>query len=378
MHPIIFLDVDGVLVTTRGLTDEFEVDDPSLVHHPLGKFAPIERALALNLVQLVSRTQARIVISSTWRAQVGGEDMQAFLEEALRKCGLQDGIIVGGTPRLNSLGRGAEICAWLDAHPAPAIAASEAGGCASATGTTGSSRRPPFVILDDSHLDSFKEWGLEPHVVQTLLVMHGPAKGMNEGLTDAKMEEAVVVLHKQQPPPPSYVADQQLAEPSLPPTSPLHCIGDGVLVSSTATMATLVRQHSAATAAAFDSVNPRVPDAAAAPATSSVAATETVLPTAEQIATLLREVGTAESEIPFFCEYFLSLGTSALPVIEDTRKRAEFFKIRRKSFTHSLVAQGYAMQESPCSCQRSCHSTTTVVEFVRVCVCVCVCVKESE
>lgn len=103
---VIFLDFDGVLNSVeywrRG--SHRDANDTSLMLDPA----------AVGLVnQIVRRTGAKVVISSSWRIL---PSMRA--NEALNRCGFI-GDIIGETPNLRDgvLVRGHEIQAWLDAHP---------------------------------------------------------------------------------------------------------------------------------------------------------------------------------------------------------------------------------------------------------------------
>jgi len=142
---VIFLDIDGVMVTGRVMTS----------FH--GVFPPFDRACVACLNNLIERTGARIVISSTWRwAHPKHIDLHAYLKEQGVKGEIED-----MTPRetANSRGRGDDILAWLK------------------------SRKDieSFVILDDD--DDMLELG--GRLVQTKF---------NEGLTPVCVEEAVDIM----------------------------------------------------------------------------------------------------------------------------------------------------------------------------------------
>ena len=87
MEPkIIFLDVDGVLVTKRALLEEYEISDSSLIFGPDDVFlTPIERSCIKNLKEIIDKFNAKICISSTWREV---ESMRSFLVSALQKKAL--------------------------------------------------------------------------------------------------------------------------------------------------------------------------------------------------------------------------------------------------------------------------------------------------
>ncbi|HEX2568852.1 MAG TPA: HAD domain-containing protein [Polyangia bacterium] len=148
---IIFLDLDGVLVTAR-LLRRITAERESLAD------ALDSRAVAL-LNDLVARADARIVISSSWRELFNLDELTQLLGSA----GLQ-GPILDVTPiGLPAAGaktavRGHEIQQWLDQHPNVSA----------------------FVILDDAadlaHLEPWLirtdiEEGLQPHHVERALAL---------------------------------------------------------------------------------------------------------------------------------------------------------------------------------------------------------------
>ena len=94
---ILFLDVDGVLNTRASQL--------------AGGADALAQDLILHLARIIQQTQAKIVISSTWRMQA--RDMQ-LLSATLANAKMQD-TIVGGTPVMGE--RHSEIKAWLAAHP---------------------------------------------------------------------------------------------------------------------------------------------------------------------------------------------------------------------------------------------------------------------
>jgi hypothetical protein len=119
---VIFLDVDGVLVSSRGLTESYEPGDPGLFY-AAASGVPLERCALRSLAALVAQSGARIVVSSTWRLEA---DLLAHLRAALEEFGI-GGALLGGTP--SGRNRGEEVEAWLAAS-APAATS--------------------FVILEDS------------------------------------------------------------------------------------------------------------------------------------------------------------------------------------------------------------------------------------
>jgi hypothetical protein len=163
---VIFLDVDGVLLT------EWSYKNPvSQSQHMSRKRAPQSCVNALN--RLLAESSAKVVISSTWRM-----DGLAKMREHLAGWGVMIGErggeakIIGCTPRLEqrreiegrayyvSAARGTEIQAWLDEAPLAVQA---------------------IVILDD---EADMEH-LTPYLVQT---------NFSDGLTEAHVDLALGVL----------------------------------------------------------------------------------------------------------------------------------------------------------------------------------------
>ena len=97
---LVFLDIDGVLVTPAECMQKMVRIDGDLLHH----FNP-EAVSAINHV--TETTGAKFVISSTWRMHGIKILSKHFKNEAVL------GEIVSITPRLNSYERGLEIMDWL-------------------------------------------------------------------------------------------------------------------------------------------------------------------------------------------------------------------------------------------------------------------------
>ena len=80
----LFLDVDGVLVTSRGVCCNYETTDDTLICDPNYRLPPIERRCLAQLSRILKHAQEKmnikLVISSTWRAD---PSMFAFLKFAL-------------------------------------------------------------------------------------------------------------------------------------------------------------------------------------------------------------------------------------------------------------------------------------------------------
>jgi len=164
--PLLFLDCDGVLNTTRCLTCEYSDDDASLVFPSsaeLSDFLPLERACLAQLKRIIQETGARIVLSTTWRLEPA---MRLYLLQALDACGIEEDAVLGDTPTLAGAGRGQEIAAFLEqanlthGHAAPTV----------------------FAILedDDKHLASFARAGLAGRCVKTEM-----AHGLTEDAANA-------------------------------------------------------------------------------------------------------------------------------------------------------------------------------------------------
>ena len=128
---VLFLDIDGVL-NSRRYDDERSAADGNVDVTRL----PLVR-------ELVERTAAVVVLTSTWRAHwdplgIQTDEIGAELEATFRRHGIR---LYDRTP-MKGGNRPTEIAAWLAAHP-----------------TTQS-----FVILDDIKLG----WGaLDDHVIKT-------------------------------------------------------------------------------------------------------------------------------------------------------------------------------------------------------------------
>jgi hypothetical protein len=140
---VVFLDVDGVLVTLRTLV----MHDPEFRHN---KFDP-KCVRALN--RITDAAGAVIVLSSTWR--IGPSWYWARLLTYFHKEGVK-APIVGRTPELHDKQRGDEIRAWIDEN-APIRG---------------------FVVLDDdSDMDA-----VQKHHLKT---------SMQEGLTERHINHAL-------------------------------------------------------------------------------------------------------------------------------------------------------------------------------------------
>jgi hypothetical protein len=145
---IVFLDFDGVLNT---------IDDPCWSQADAGNEGCLDPEKVRLVTDLVRRTGALVVLSTSWRLGFAQEE----LEEMLRRRGFEGGF-AGITPREGAT-RGEEIQAWLRDH----------GG-----GVT------HWVVLDDA--TQGMEWLGARHVRTTL----------EEGLTAVHVEEAARLLRE--------------------------------------------------------------------------------------------------------------------------------------------------------------------------------------
>lgn len=150
---VIFLDIDGVL------------NEDTTPTRTKSRLIFIDQDKLLRLKRIVEATQAKIVLSSTWRydrddARYNGDYLE--LQEAFRDVGLE---FYDYTP-VDAIGirRGMEIKAWLGLH-------------------RGDVER--FIILDDELYD-FEERGLLPRLVKTEFGVGG--------LTEAHVQEAIEML----------------------------------------------------------------------------------------------------------------------------------------------------------------------------------------
>jgi len=108
---VVFLDVEGVLVTLRCLLDQVAPDDPSVYRGPADAgIQALERSCLRQLRRVLETCDAHVVLSTTWRLEA---DMREHLLEALADAGIPPSMVVGDTPDLDDLGRGFEIQSWL-------------------------------------------------------------------------------------------------------------------------------------------------------------------------------------------------------------------------------------------------------------------------
>lgn len=160
---VIFLDIDGVLNSTKSIKKNKSTDYGRFYDNP-----SMESIRALN--QIIAKTGAVCVISSVWR--LGCDWMNIW--RILDLCGF-DGEIIGSTP-INNKGRGSEIAQWL---------IDEASG--DNLTVTRNEIRPveSYVIIDDDVFD-ITEKGQKKHIIKT---------DSEVGLTGKDAEKAIKILN---------------------------------------------------------------------------------------------------------------------------------------------------------------------------------------
>lgn len=110
---IIFLDIDGVLNSHRFFKERHEKNaerhfNGDYIEYKLGD---IDLKSMVHLNDLLQKTGAKIVVSSTWRKSFSVKQLQ----ELFRRVNLQ-GEIIDKTATLNTI-RGLEIAKWLETRP---------------------------------------------------------------------------------------------------------------------------------------------------------------------------------------------------------------------------------------------------------------------
>ncbi|MBQ7424232.1 MAG: hypothetical protein IJV19_05780 [Prevotella sp.] len=105
---ILFLDFDGVMVTDRYQAQLTATNSPLRDDYG-AKFDPV---CVENLRHIIDATDAGIVVTSTWKMDMG-------LEGILQMWGARNlpGKVIGVTPDIDPIHRGDEVQAWLDANP---------------------------------------------------------------------------------------------------------------------------------------------------------------------------------------------------------------------------------------------------------------------
>ena len=104
---IIFLDFDGVMVTDRYQAQLIDSNSPLRDDYG-AKFDPV---CVENLRRIIDSTDADIVVISTWKMEMGLDDIQKMWDARQLP-----GKVIGVTPDIDPVHRGNEIAAWLNAY----------------------------------------------------------------------------------------------------------------------------------------------------------------------------------------------------------------------------------------------------------------------
>ena len=168
--PVVFLDIDGVLNTSKNYYEwdrAMRESGKRVSFHvaPDDSFVELlfDRQLVQNFNKITRVTDAKIVVSSTWRNLY--QDLQVLVG-ILKRVGIE-GEVIGKTPSYGRIGnggrgeRGDEVAAWREDN-----------------GHSG-----PFVCIDDDA--DFQ--AVKKHLVQT---------NGREGVTEEDADMAVKVLKK--------------------------------------------------------------------------------------------------------------------------------------------------------------------------------------
>ena len=113
----IFLDIDGVIATLTSMyANSAQNREPTEYVY--------DRVSLAYLGQLVARTGAIVVLSSSWRADLDSADpyLNAIVANLMRQFEAVGALPRDVTPMLPGGDRSAEIGAWLDVHPCEAYA----------------------------------------------------------------------------------------------------------------------------------------------------------------------------------------------------------------------------------------------------------------
>ena len=133
MKKILFLDFDGVLVTDKCQMQLWETKGTLRDEHGV-LFDP---ECVKCLKEIIDATDADIVVSSTWKMDMGLEGILRMWSDR----GLP-GKVIGVTPDIDPIHRGDEIAAWLDSY---------GDDCS-------------FAIIDDTPFTDFFREEQQPHL----------------------------------------------------------------------------------------------------------------------------------------------------------------------------------------------------------------------
>jgi len=110
---VIFLDIEGVLVTSRNISNVATIDSRTAVQPDI-----FDKVAVQNLDRLLKETGAKIVVSSFWRMGIP----KANLILMLKLAGIKNPPVIDVTPfvwdnNLKRTNRAKEILKWLTQHP---------------------------------------------------------------------------------------------------------------------------------------------------------------------------------------------------------------------------------------------------------------------
>ena len=177
MMKVIFLDVDGVLNTEEcdNAPKEGEKGSEAFLYHENTPIPLLKRCLN-NLQCVLQQTDAKIVISSSWRLFPERLELLTKILEALSPS--EEPVVIGITPDLSNSwsGRGEEVQAWLNQNK----------NCSR------------FVIVDDEHLASFERslFSEDDYSCRGLLI-YTKLRGGNfcdQGLTERHSDQMIKFL----------------------------------------------------------------------------------------------------------------------------------------------------------------------------------------
>ena len=107
---IIFLDIDGVLVTRNSVKYQ-------IYNYPEEKEIIFSKKAVKNLNKLIRRTKAKIVISSTWRLFHTLEELKAIFQKQGIKGEIISTTSIDKASTEEDIPRGKKISDWLDENP---------------------------------------------------------------------------------------------------------------------------------------------------------------------------------------------------------------------------------------------------------------------
>jgi hypothetical protein len=172
---IIFLDIDGVLNCENWYRKRHkEVDKESI--HSQYPFYEFDTDLVLNLNRIIKETQAKVVVSSTWRLGRTPEELQEILERVGFKGEVIDTTGHLGGKEGYTIPRGCEIDQWLKKKNFQRINWSRE----RQNEFLEKSEVKNYVILDD---DSDMLYGQREHFAQTSW-----KSGLNEKVTQRAIQ----------------------------------------------------------------------------------------------------------------------------------------------------------------------------------------------